>query len=222
MLEISLLINNVYPKPDISSPLYSQWERVNHLVITWILNSVAEEISDGLNFFTTAGEIWQELKERFSGVSGHRVFQVMKDFHSLEQGTKSVEVYFHKLKGLWDEYTTLEPTVFCSCGAQNTQVDREQKRKLLQFLTGLHESNATVRGQILMMDPLPSLSQAYAYVKQDEKARQRYQSLVPAVSSISNALLRNSASTNGLSVTTNNKKLPPTNGAKSAIKCSQL
>ena len=141
----------------------------------------------------------------------------MKDIHSLEQGNKSVEVYFHKLKGLWDEYTVLEPTVPCSCGSQKTQVDREQKRKLLQFLMGLHESNATVRGQILMMNPLPSLSQAYAYVKQDEKARQGYQSLVPAASPVSNALLRSSASPD---VTTNNKKLPPTNPAKSVIKCS--
>lgn len=42
---------------------------------------------------------------------------------------------------------------------------------------GLHDSNATVRGHILMMTPLPSVSQAYAYVKQDKKAREGFQTI---------------------------------------------
>lgn len=113
----------------------------------------------------------------------------MKDIHSLEQGNKSVEVYFHKLKGLWDEYTVLEPAVNCVCGAHKVQVERDQKRKLLQFLMGLHESNSTVRGQILMMSPLPSVSQAYAYVKQDEKARQGYNHTLHDTSFAANAFL---------------------------------
>lgn len=59
------IVNGGYAKPDPSSPLFEQWERVNDLVITWILNSVAEEISDGLNYVTTASDVWQELHERF-------------------------------------------------------------------------------------------------------------------------------------------------------------
>ncbi|XP_074347238.1 uncharacterized protein LOC141686078 [Apium graveolens] len=172
-----ILVNGLYKKPALTSPLCAQWERVNDMIITWILNSVADEISDGLNYVTTASEIWTELYERFSSVNGHRVYQIMKDTHSLEQGNRSVETYFHKLKSLWDEYAVLEPTVSCVCGAHKILVERDQKRKLLQFLMGLHDSNANVRGQILLMNPLLSVSQAYAYVKQDERARQGYQSL---------------------------------------------
>lgn len=39
---------------------------------------------------------------------------------------------------------------------------------------GLHDSYATARGQILMMDPLPSVLQAFSLIKQDEKQRQGY------------------------------------------------
>ncbi|XP_074377604.1 uncharacterized protein LOC141719121 [Apium graveolens] len=120
-----VLVNGLYPKPDVNSPLCAQWERVNDLVITWILNSVADDISDGLNYVTIAAEVWNELRERFSGVSGRRIFQVLKDIHSLEQGNKSVEVYFHKLKGLWDEYVVLEPTIDCVCGAHKIQIERD-------------------------------------------------------------------------------------------------
>lgn len=56
---------------------------MNDLVITWILNSVVEEISDGLNYATTASEVWKELHERFSGVNRRRIFQVLRDIHSL-------------------------------------------------------------------------------------------------------------------------------------------
>lgn len=79
-----MIVNGTYAKLAATSPLCAQWERVNDLVITWILNSVTEEISDGLNYVTTASEVWNELHERFSGVNRHRVFQVMRDIHSLE------------------------------------------------------------------------------------------------------------------------------------------
>lgn len=71
-------------------------------------------------------------------------FQVLKDIHSLEQGITSVQVYSHKLKRLWDEYFVLELCVNCVCRANKIQIERDQKRKLLQFLMGLHDSNSNV------------------------------------------------------------------------------
>lgn len=41
-------------------------------VITWKLNSVAEEISDRLNYVTIASKVWTELHERLSEVNGHK------------------------------------------------------------------------------------------------------------------------------------------------------
>lgn len=111
-----VLVNGCFPKPEVNSPLFAQWERVNDLVITWILNYVADDISDGLNYITTAAEVWHKLNECFSGTNGHKIYQ-MKEMHTLEQGNKSVEIYFHKLKGFGDEYMILEPVVNCVCGA---------------------------------------------------------------------------------------------------------
>lgn len=52
-----VIVNGTFEKPAEKSPLLAQWERVNDLVITWILNSVVDEISDGLNYVTTAREV---------------------------------------------------------------------------------------------------------------------------------------------------------------------
>lgn len=111
------IVTGVFPQPEADSPSFAQWERVNDMVISWIMNSVADDISDGLNFVTSAKEVWNELHERFSSINGHRVYQVLRNIHCLEQGNTSVEVYFHKLKGYWDEYAVLEPSIPCVCGS---------------------------------------------------------------------------------------------------------
>ncbi|KAL8126912.1 hypothetical protein AgCh_014002 [Apium graveolens] len=77
-----------------------------------------------------------------------------------------------------DEYSALEPVVIskceCKCGSHKLQEDREQRKKLLQFLMGLNEGFPAARCQILMMNPLPSVPQAYSMVKQGERQRQGY------------------------------------------------
>ncbi|XP_074374673.1 uncharacterized protein LOC141715088 [Apium graveolens] len=78
------LVTGTCLKPDDDFPLRSQWDRVNDMVIIWILNIVSEEISNGMDFVTTAQEIWEELHGQFSSINGHRVYQVLKDIHALE------------------------------------------------------------------------------------------------------------------------------------------
>lgn len=36
--------------------------------------------------------------------------------------------------------------------------ERDQSSRVLQFLMGFHDSNNNVRGQILLMSPLPNIS----------------------------------------------------------------
>jgi len=77
----------------------------------------------------------------------------------------SVAAYYIKLKGLWDELVSFNSET-CTCGAQN------DRTKLIQFLIGLNESYSGTRGQILLMNPLPLVRQAYASVVQEEKQRE--------------------------------------------------
>lgn len=150
-----------------------------------------------MDYVNSAKAVWEELHEHFSSVNGHRVYQVLKDLHTLEQGDKSVELYYHKLKNMWDEYVALEPVfsctiVNCKCESHKVQDDREQRKRLLQFLMGLHDSYSAARGQILMMTPLPSLPQAFSLIKQEEK--QRRGTFVPSTSFLANAKPGNSDS----------------------------
>jgi len=48
---------------------------------------------------------------------------------------------------------------------------QQDQQKLMQFLMGLNDSYSAIRGQILLMNPLPSIRQAYSSVSQEEKQR---------------------------------------------------
>jgi len=48
----------------------------------------------------------------------------------------------------------------------------DQEKRIIQFLMGLNESYTAVRGNILMMNPFPSLSQIYSLLVQEERQRQ--------------------------------------------------
>ncbi|KAK0598594.1 hypothetical protein LWI29_036139 [Acer saccharum] len=141
---------------------YAAWSRCNDMVHSWIINTLSPEISDSVIYYTTANEVWEDLRERFSQSNAPRIFEIQRDIAYLRQEQLSVSAYYTKLKGLWDELSSYSDSVYA---AQHDQ------QKLMQFLMGLNYSYSGVRGQILLMNPLPSVRQAYSSVSQEEKQR---------------------------------------------------
>lgn len=50
----------------------------------------------------------------------------------------------------------------CICGGKNKMQNAEQDRRLIQFLIVLNEIYTVVRGSILMMNPPPTMAQAFS------------------------------------------------------------
>uniref|UniRef100_A0A2N9GTP1 Reverse transcriptase Ty1/copia-type domain-containing protein n=1 Tax=Fagus sylvatica TaxID=28930 RepID=A0A2N9GTP1_FAGSY len=103
------------PKEGINSPLYSLWSRCNTVVITWILNCVSKEIHATMLYKPTAREIWTILRERFSQSNGPQIFQVEQAIGSLTQSQVSVNDYYTKLQGFWEELLNYRPIPVCTC-----------------------------------------------------------------------------------------------------------
>ncbi|GKA04792.1 cysteine-rich receptor-like protein kinase 8, partial [Tanacetum coccineum] len=78
--------------------------------------------------------------------------------------------------GYWDEIDALEAPYMCICNytCENGMLNgaRESRKRLIQFLMGLDESFANIRGQILLMQPLPTTTKAYGMLRQEEKQRE--------------------------------------------------
>ncbi|GJY11136.1 putative reverse transcriptase domain-containing protein [Tanacetum coccineum] len=170
------LVTGEFEEPEMDSPLRSFWERANDMVISWILNTVTDQISNNLNFVNTAHSLWHQLYDHYSQLDGHRIYQLSNEIVHLKQLNCSVEVYYHKLKGLWDELDALEAPYSCTCKCVcengKTNGERDHRKRLIQFLMGLDENYTNIRGQILLMQPLPIVAKAYSMLRQEEKQRE--------------------------------------------------
>jgi len=154
------------------------WTRCNDMIISWILNSLSKEIAASVIYINTCSEMWMDLKERFSKKNGPRLFQLQKSISALSQENLSVSAYFTRLKSLWDELSNYRPiptctcSPSCSCGALSSIVDNYNQEYIFQFLMGLNDSFSNIRGQILLIDPLPSINKVFSLIFQEESQRE--------------------------------------------------
>lgn len=56
----------------------------------------------------------------------------------------------------------------CNCGGSNKLAYHYQMKYVMSFLMGLNESFAQVRGQLLIMDPIPHINKVFYLVLQEE------------------------------------------------------
>lgn len=149
------------------------------MVLSWLPNTLKPNITDSVIYSTTAYEIWEDLRERFSQSNTPRIFQIQRNLSSLTQDQLSVAAYYTKLKALWDEFASYSDLPSCTCGAIKKHVERKERNALMQFLMGLNESFSVVHCQILLMQPLPSMHKAYSLICQEEKQRELGSSSLP-------------------------------------------
>ena len=169
-------VNGDCSRPRSSDPSYRQWERCDNIVTSWILNSLSKEIADSVEYVQDSAELWKELEDRYEQTNGAKLYQIQREINDLSQGSLDITGYYTKLKKLWEEISTLNAkaqcTCNCTCGAKAITHKAEQDRRLIQFLMGLNEMYTVIRGSILMMNPLPTLAQAFSLLVQDEHKRE--------------------------------------------------
>ncbi|XP_070057392.1 uncharacterized protein [Nicotiana tomentosiformis] len=108
------LVDGSCKKEDFSEAVGNHWERVNAIVLSWIMSSVAKGLLGGIMYATNAQAVWEELYERFNKIDGSRTFNIHKEIVTLTQETTSVSNYFSKLKDLWEEFEALVPALSCN------------------------------------------------------------------------------------------------------------
>ena len=159
-------------RPAVGSPDLKKWTKCNDMVMSWILNVLSKNIADSIIYAKTARQMWVELEERFGQINGAKLYQVKKEICTISQGAEDITSYFTKVKSLWDQLDDLDEIPICTCSSADKMLKREQNQKLLQFLMGLNDDYNSIRGNILMMSPLPTISQVYSMLVQEEKQRE--------------------------------------------------
>ena len=79
-----------------------------------------------------------------------------------------------KLKALWEELNNYRPV--CSCGKCTCRGVKEltsyhQMEYVMSILMGLNDFFSQIRGQLLLLDPLPQINKVLSLVSQEKKQR---------------------------------------------------
>ncbi|CAN1341510.1 Retrovirus-related Pol polyprotein from transposon RE2 [Linum perenne] len=170
-------INGTSSIPDSSDASYAAWIRCNFAVLSWILNSVSDDIAQSLISYDNAASAWNDLKQRFSQCDAIRVADLQSRISSCDQGNATITQYFTNLKVLWEEFLQYRPVPACECSpGQSSKCNVVSKMKLYQeqdyvirFIRGLNDSFDVVRSQLLLMDPLPDVNTAFKFAVQLER-----------------------------------------------------
>lgn len=128
-------VDGSFPRPSDDSPSLRQWNRCNHLVISWITSSLSPEIAESVQYSETAESIWNQLDKRYGTVNGTKIFE-LKEIASTSQGCLDIASYFNKLKKLWDElgFISSRSANRCTCTARTTLLRKMRRKNFTNFL----------------------------------------------------------------------------------------
>jgi len=151
--------------------LARQWDRCNSIVLTWILNSISEELYMGHVFSKLACDVWTELKETYNKIDGSVVFDLYQKINSISQNGMFVSEYYHKLNVMWRQLDQILQLPTCVCEASREFNDFNSMIKLMKFLMGLGSVYQHVRTHLLIKEVLPTVKEAFAIVSREESHR---------------------------------------------------
>uniref|UniRef100_A0A803MT63 Retrotransposon Copia-like N-terminal domain-containing protein n=1 Tax=Chenopodium quinoa TaxID=63459 RepID=A0A803MT63_CHEQI len=109
--------------------------------------SMDEKIANSFTYIDSVEKLWNELKERYGETNAHVLYFLKKQVKNLEQE----KVHCELLKKF---------------------MEIQERNKVIDFVMGLSKKNVNIVGNIMAMEPLPSLNKAFHLVQQAEKQRQ--------------------------------------------------
>lgn len=152
-----------------------KWDMVNGMIIGWIYSSVEPKLRPSISLVDSAKAMRGSLQRRFLVSDDTRIHQLHADIAACKQNGKTVEVYFGKLKVMWDDLADFEKGFTCCCGSADcasmiTYEKMQEKIRLHQFLMGLDNSRfGTSRSNLLSRQTELNLDSVYSQIIQEER-----------------------------------------------------
>ncbi|XP_061367228.1 uncharacterized protein LOC133310330 [Gastrolobium bilobum] len=136
---------------------------------SWVHNTIDLQLQPYIQYFNTAKELWEDLKERYSVANIPRLYQLRTSLANIRQDGTKVGTYYTRLRAIWDEIDASKNQPSCTCGAKSVMAiynsDEAENEKVYQFLMRLDDNQfGALRTQILNYPTFPNLNQAYAAV----------------------------------------------------------
>ncbi|XP_073219713.1 uncharacterized protein [Cicer arietinum] len=185
------VLGTIY-RPKDTDRLSMAWDRCNTMVMSWITNSLEPNIAQSIMWMDSAAEIWHELNDRYHQGDIFRISDLQEEIYGLRQGDSSITIYFTNLKKLWQELENFFPlpscscTPTCSCNLLPKIREYRENDYVIRFLKGLNEQYSPVRSQIMLMEPLPTISKVFSMLLQQERQFFSHTEELKTVAAVSN------------------------------------
>ena len=138
------------------------------------MTSLERSVAKSVMYYNTARDIWLNLEERFGQSSSTQLYHVQQDPAALTQGGHSIVEYYVKAKALWNDIDNIDPLSICTCNGclcdtTKRNLKQLQNHRIINFLMHLDEQFSQIRTNILIMDELPTHSQVYKLLMQEQR-----------------------------------------------------
>ncbi|KAK1617261.1 hypothetical protein QYE76_022778 [Lolium multiflorum] len=89
------------------NPLHQRWVQQDQAILSAFVSSMTESVVGMVMFATTAGDAWETLAGAFAATSIARSSSIRQQMAELKKRDSTMNVYFHKMKALADELTSI-------------------------------------------------------------------------------------------------------------------
>ena len=165
-------ITGAIQPPREDDPKYKSWKSENNMVMSWLINSMTNEVGEDFMFYKTAKEIWDEAKISYSDKdNASEVYEIKSFLHDLRQGDLTVTQYFNALTKRWQQLDVFEKIEW-SCSEDAVKYRKiVEKERIYKFLLGLNKDLDEVRGRILSQKPVPPIREVFSEVRREESRK---------------------------------------------------
>lgn len=102
-------LNGVAAKPNKTDEKFKVWNAENNMVMSWLINSMTNDIGENFLLYGTTKEIWDAAKETYSNNENTlELFEVESVLHDFRQGELTVTQYFNTLNRYWQQLDLFE------------------------------------------------------------------------------------------------------------------
>ncbi|CAN1146522.1 hypothetical protein LINPERHAP1_LOCUS1372 [Linum perenne] len=129
-------------KPEETATNFATWDAENSMVMTWLVNSMNEEIGANYLGYSTAKELWDDVQNLYS-VAGNQ-----SQIYELK--------YYSTLKRVWQDLDVFNDHEWTSAADQSFYRRQVEINRIFKFLAGLNVEFDEVRGRIVGRNPLPT------------------------------------------------------------------
>ncbi|RVW64704.1 Retrovirus-related Pol polyprotein from transposon RE1 [Vitis vinifera] len=125
--------------PAVDDPNYAIWDAENSMVMSWLVNSMEEDISSNYMCYPIAQELWENVNQMYSNLGNQsQIFELTLKLGKIQQGEDNITKYFNSSKRIWQDLDLFNTYEWKSTEDGLHHKKTMEDNQIFKFLAGLN------------------------------------------------------------------------------------